>query len=137
MIRSNEATLNRPLGNRVIQAPEVFVSLADANNILKSEKAWKENDRNGITLFKADELSVVLTALKKNAIIENIKVSGFMTLQVLEGRITLMNNNSGRLVCANEMLMFNPCVQYSVIADEESSILLTHYYTPGENRKIF
>jgi hypothetical protein len=48
-IKRNEATLNRPEGDRVIDAPFVFLDIPEFIHQVKKEKAWKKYDRNGIT----------------------------------------------------------------------------------------
>ena len=70
-LKRNEATLNRPEGDRVLDAPYVFMDLDDFVKQLKDEKAWDKNDRNGITIFKTDNLTTVLTCLHKGAEIKD------------------------------------------------------------------
>ena len=55
--KRNEATLNRPEGDRVLDAPYVFVNIPEFIRQLKSEEAWQKNDRNGITVFKTGRVT--------------------------------------------------------------------------------
>lgn len=51
-IKKNDATPQRPEGNRVLDAPQVEMNLPDLIARLKSETTWVDSDRNAITLFK-------------------------------------------------------------------------------------
>ena len=39
--KRNEATLNRPEGDRVLDAPYVFINIPEFIRQLKSEEAWQ------------------------------------------------------------------------------------------------
>ena len=45
-VKINDATINRPDGNRIIDAPAVSIDLQQFLTQLKDEKAWEKNDRN-------------------------------------------------------------------------------------------
>ena len=66
-VKYNEATINRPEGNRPIDSPTVLIDLPSFIEQIKSEKAWEENDRNSITVFKSGKMRVIVGALHKNA----------------------------------------------------------------------
>ena len=83
--KRNEATMNRPKGDRVLDAPYVFVNIPEFIRQLKSEETWQKNDRNGITVFKSGRVTMVLTCLHAKAILKNNLVDGIFTLQVIEG----------------------------------------------------
>ena len=63
----NKATTQRPQGNRVMDAPLVTIDLRSFTKQIRDEKAWKESDRNAITVFKTDGMRIVLIALHKDA----------------------------------------------------------------------
>jgi hypothetical protein len=88
-IKRNDATLNRPAGERVLDAPFVFADLDEYARLLKDEKAWDKNDRNGITIFKSDNLTVVVTRLHKDAVIKDNSVDGLFQVQLLKGKIRI------------------------------------------------
>ena len=92
-IKRNEATLNRPDGDRVLDAPYVFMDLNDFTKQLKDEEAWDKNDRNGITIFKTDGLTTVLTCLHKDAGIKDNMVDGLFQVQVLSGKIRVSTDD--------------------------------------------
>ena len=49
-----EATYNRPEGDREIDSPVLLIDIPDLIEQIKDENAWKENDRNAITVFKTE-----------------------------------------------------------------------------------
>jgi hypothetical protein len=83
--KRNEATFNRPEGDRVLDAPYVFINIPEFIRQLKSEEAWQKNDRNGITVFKSERVTMVLTCLHAKALMHDVLVDGIFTIQVLEG----------------------------------------------------
>jgi len=133
VIRNNDATINRPEGDRILNAPYVFINLPDFLRIIKEEKAWIISDRNSITVFKGDGLSVVLTALRKGATLEKVQTEGYMSLQLLEGVVSVNTPDGNMDLKLNEMMVFSPSIQYSVSATEESSFLLSHFNMASGN----
>ncbi|MES1220473.1 MAG: hypothetical protein ABUT20_33535 [Bacteroidota bacterium] len=127
IIKNNDATLNRPEGDRILDAPYVFFDIRSALNIIRNEKAWHEGDRNAITTFKSDGLTITVTALKKDAVVDKIQVEGFTTLQVLEGQVNIKTPDGNMKMIATQVMVFHPSVQYTITALNESSFLLSHY----------
>src|SRR6476469_1680044 len=85
--KRNDATQNRPEGNRVLDAEFVFMDLPAFIRQLKEEVVFEKNDRNGITVFKTEHLTITLTILKDKVVINDNLVSGLFTLHVIEGSI--------------------------------------------------
>ena len=52
----NEATKNRPAGDRLLDSPVVLMDIPTFIKQLRNEKAWEENDRNSITVFKTGKM---------------------------------------------------------------------------------
>jgi quercetin dioxygenase-like cupin family protein len=123
-IKRNDATLNRPEGDRVLDAPYVFMDLDDFIKQLKDEEAWDKNDRNGITIFKTDNLTTVLTCLHKDAAIEENSVDGLFQVQVLDGKIRITTDDGDTEMKQGEMMVFHPNVQHSIKALKKSTLLL-------------
>jgi quercetin dioxygenase-like cupin family protein len=126
-IKINEATKNRPGGTRVLDAPAVLVHLPHYQEMIKHEKAWQEGDRNGITVFKNEDISVVLTTLEPGAKLENVQVRGYSTLNLLKGKISMKAGDDTKEAETGDLLIFHPFIIYSIEAVEESSFVLTHY----------
>ena len=121
----NEATLNRPEGDRVIDAPFVRVDVEKYSRQLKKEPAWGKSDRNSITIFKTLGVTMVLTRLHKNASMNNA-VDGLLTIQVLEGGIECMVGSKTTTIEKNQLITLHPDVVHTIKAKEDSLLLLTN-----------
>jgi quercetin dioxygenase-like cupin family protein len=126
-IKRNESTINRPEGDRVIDASFVFVDTPDYIRQLKDENAWDKNDRNGFTVFKSPHLTIVVTALKKNAEISNNNVDGYLTVQVLKGKLQVATVEGDMAVEEMQEIAFHPNVEHSMKAISDSIIQLRTY----------
>jgi quercetin dioxygenase-like cupin family protein len=126
-IKHNDATRNRPDGPRVIDAPYLFVDMDAFTRQVKDEKSWEKNDRNGITVFKSDNLTIVLTAMKSGAVIKDNDVNGFFTVQVLEGTVRLETLEGDAEMKAGQLMVFHPCVPHSIEAKTDTVLLLTNH----------
>ena len=124
--KRNEATLNRPEGDRVLDAPYVFINIPDFIRQLKSEEAWQQNDRNGITVFKTGRVTTVLTCLHARAILKNNLVDGIFTVHLLEGIIRVKTPDGDVDMQANQIMAFHQLVDHSIEAMMDSVILFTN-----------
>ena len=124
--KRNEATQNRPEGDRVLDAPYVFINIPEFIRQLKSEEAWQKNDRNGITVFKTDRVTMVVTCLHAKAVLKNNLVDGIFTIQVLEGIIRVTTPDGDVDMQANQVMTFHQLVDHSIIALMDSVLLLTN-----------
>lgn len=124
--RHNEATPQRPDGTRVLDAPLVDINLNDFIKIIKEEPTWKDSDKNSITVYKTDGLSVVLIALHRGAELKRHTAAGIITVQVLDGRIRFDTDEGSSEMGKGEMLALHERIPHAVFAMEESVFLLTH-----------
>lgn len=124
--RRNEATLNRPEGDRVLDAPYVFMNLPDFIRQLKSEEAWQKNDRNGITIFKSERVTMVLTCLRAKAIMHDVLVDGIFTIHVLEGIVRVRTPDGEVDMQANQVMTFHQLVDHSIEAQMDAVLLFTN-----------
>lgn len=123
--KSNEATTQRPQGDRVVDAPLVTINLRSFTEQIRNEKAWKDSDRNAITVFKTDGMRIVLIALHKNAEMVKHTADGMISLQVLEGQILFTTETQTVELGAGQMLALHKEIPHSVLAKEETIFLLT------------
>lgn len=123
--KRNEATPNRPEGDRVLDASYVFVKMPDIIEQLKEEKAWKKNDRNGITVFKTDTLTIVLTILKEGAKFGNNNTDELITIQLIKGKVLVTTPDGDKAIKKNTLVTFHPGINYSVEAMKNSIFLIT------------
>ncbi|MEP6746317.1 MAG: hypothetical protein ABJB86_01255 [Bacteroidota bacterium] len=124
-VKINDATRNRPVGTRLIDAPAVLVNIEDYIDQLKDESAWKKNDRNGITVFKTPGLTMVLSAFHKGAEIKDLQLEGLLILQVIEGEISVKTENDALKVKKKQILVLHPESQQTLIAEKDTIILLS------------
>ena len=121
----NEATINRPKGDRVIDAPFVQIDVEKYSRQLKKEPAWEKSDRNSITVFKTVGFTMVIMRLHKDASMNN-SVDGLLTIQVLEGSIECMVGSKITTVDKNQLVTLHPEVVHTIRAREDSLLLLTN-----------
>jgi len=124
-IKYNEATQLRPEGDRLIDAQMVLMDLDDFQKQIKDEKAWKEGDRNAITLFKSDGMRVVLIALHAGSEMKTHTAPGIISVQVLEGQITFHTEKQSAELSGGQMLTLHKGIPHGVLAHTESTFLLT------------
>ena len=125
MERHNEATINRPEGDRPVDAPFVLVEIRDFIKQIKKEKAWSENDRNAITVFKNDKISIILVAMHKKAEMTTERPENILSLQVLDGKIKLQTDVKTIDVRKDELFVLNANIPYKIEAVKKSIFLLT------------
>ena len=91
---------------------------------LKKEEAWKKSDRNSITIYKTEGVTMVVTALHEGAVIENSSVEGWMSLEVLEGVVDFAVEGKTFELHHRQVMALHPEVEHTIRAIEESTILL-------------
>ena len=121
----NEATTQRPQGDRIMDAPLVTIDLRSFTKQIREEKAWKDSDRNAITVFKTDGMRIVLIALHKDAEMIKHTADGMISIQVLEGQILFTTEEQSVKLDSGQMLALHVGVPHSVLAKEETIFLLT------------
>jgi quercetin dioxygenase-like cupin family protein len=124
--KRNEATLNRPEGDRVLDASYVFIDINEFTRQLREEDAWHKSDRNGITVFKTDQVTMVVVGLHEKAVLKNNVVDGIVTVQVIEGRIRVTAPDGEIDIKPNQIVTFQRCIDHSIEAMDESVIILTN-----------
>ena len=122
-IKQNEATKNRPEGSRVIDGPAVFTDLVEISRQLRTEKAWATNDLNGITVFKTDRVTAVLTLIKEGTRIKKNLVDGQFMLLVLEGKLLVETDEGNYTLETANLLNLHPQVSHNLTAKKETLLL--------------
>ena len=121
----NDATKQRPQGERIMDAALVTIDLRNFTKQIKEEQAWKDNDRNAITVFKTDGMRIVLIALHKDAEMKKHTADGLISIQVLEGQSLFTTEEQSAELGQGEMLALHENVPHSVLAKKETIFLLT------------
>ena len=123
--KHNESTELRPKGGRVLDAPLVSIDVNDFLKQIKHEPAWKESDRNAMTLYKTAGMRIVLIALHEDAVLEKHTANGVISVQVLEGEINFNTEETSVILKKGEMIALHRNIPHSVAAVKESVFLLT------------
>ena len=124
-IKKNDATELRPEGSRLMDAPSVTMDIAEFARQIKNEEAWKTGDRNAITIYKTDGMRIVLIALHKDAELKRHKADGILSVQVIDGKINFMTDDSSVELETKQMIALHKGLYHSVKAIEESVFMLT------------
>jgi quercetin dioxygenase-like cupin family protein len=124
-IKQNESTDLRPEGGRVLDAPLVNINLIDFIKTIKEEPAWKNKDRNAITVYKTNGLRMVLMAMRKEAVLARHTADGILSLQVLEGKINFTTDDKSVFLEEGQMIALHKGLPHSITAIKESVFLLT------------
>lgn len=120
-----EATSNRPEGDREIDSPVLLMDIPELTEQLKDENAWKENDRNAITVFKTDKMRIVLVALHKAATMKTERPENIFSLQVLKGKVKVTTGLTSTEVEKQKIVVLHEQIPYSITALKKSTFLLT------------
>lgn len=123
--KSNDATPQRPEGNRVLNAPLVEINLYNLISKIKDETTWADSDRNSITIFKSETMRIVLIGLHENAELKPHKANGVISVQVVEGKINFVTEQKTSLIEKGQMIALQENITHSVLALTEAFFLLT------------
>ena len=126
-MKTNEATQNRPTGDRILDAPYIVANIDERIEELKEEEAWERNDRNAITLVKTEGLTIVLICLRKEAAINDNIIDGIVTVEVIEGSVTVTTNAESFDLSERSIITLRPNIPHSMYARKESVLLLSNY----------
>lgn len=124
-IKYNEATPQRPEGDRSLDAALVAIDLPVFVKQIREESTWKESDRNAITVFKTNGLRIVLIALHKGAEMPTHIADGIISVQVLEGQMQFNTEWRSVELSNGQMLALHERIPHSVLALKETIFLLT------------
>lgn len=123
--KSNEATPQRPEGDRMLNASLVTMDLNKLIEQVRNETTWKESDRNSITIFKSDNMRIVLLGLHEGAELKTHTANGIISVQVLEGHIIFTTEAETVDLQKGQMLALHKQIPHSVLAAKETFFLLT------------
>jgi quercetin dioxygenase-like cupin family protein len=124
-VKYNRSTELRPDGGRLMDAPVVPINIPDFLNQIKNEPAWEDSDRNAMTVYKTDGMSIVLIALHKDAVMEKHSTNGIVSVQVLDGEVKFDTEEKSHNLKKGQIIALHRNVAHSVSATEESVFLLT------------
>jgi len=120
----NEATSQRSQ-DHLLDAPLVPINIPAFIEQLKQESAWKESDRNTITVFKTDGMRIVLIALHAGAEMAKHTANGHISVQVFDGKLKFTTDVKSVELSKGQMLALHERIPHSVLAIQETIFLLT------------
>jgi quercetin dioxygenase-like cupin family protein len=121
----NEATQQRPEGDRIMDAEMVTIDLPAFIEQIKQESPWKDNDRNAITVFKTNGMRIILIALHAGAEMKTHTADGIISVQVIDGRVKFNAVNRSVELGKRQMLALHKGIEHNLLALEETIFLLT------------
>ena len=128
----NKSTKQRPEGDRPLDASLISADLTSLINQIKNEIAWKNSDRNAITIFKTSGLRIVLVAMHKNAEMTKHTADGIISVQLIEGCLNFSTEFESLEIIKGQLIALHENIPHSIYAIEESVFLLTlNIYTPN------
>jgi quercetin dioxygenase-like cupin family protein len=124
-IKHNDSTKLRPEGARSLDATLIKMDIPEYIKQLKKEATWQNSDRNAMTVYKTNEMRIVLIALHKEAVLKKHTAEGIISVQVLEGEINFSTDNESVVLSQGNMIALHARLPHSVMALKESVFLLT------------
>lgn len=124
-VKFNEGTPQRPSGERIIDASIVPIDLKRYTGQIKNEVSWKDSDRNAITVFKTDVITIVLVALHEGAEIIKNEVDSIVNVHLLEGELKVTTELQFVELNDGQMVVIHEGISHTVKAMKESVLLLT------------
>jgi quercetin dioxygenase-like cupin family protein len=121
----NDATKQRPEGDRLMDAGMVTIDILTFIEQIKHESTWKDKDRNAITVFKTNGMRIVLIALHEGAEMKTHSAEGIISIQVIDGRMKFYTSNQSVELGKGQMLALHKGIPHSVLAIKETIFLLT------------
>ena len=105
--------------------PFVHSRLVEEVERLKSEPAWRDGDRNAITLTKSVGLRLVVTILRRGATLREHRGPGATTLHVISGALALRVGDRPLELGPGEVVVMEPGLRHGGEARADTAFLLT------------
>ncbi len=122
---SMTATNLRPEGERSIKSAFLEMDLNKFIQQIKDETTWADSQHNSITIFKADQMRMVLMGFHKDAELKPHSTKGMINVQVLHGAIKFTIDKEMVELKQGQMIAVHENITHSLKAIEESFVLLT------------
>ena len=120
-----DAIRTAPRKDRILSGPTITFSIAEEIRRLRQEPEWISGSRNSVTVVKTDNLSIVLTAIKKEATLCGHEVDGPITLQVISGAVKFGVPGKPLTLTAGTVIALDKAIPHDIQALEDSELMLT------------
>src|SRR5690349_14094046 len=111
--------------DRPQSGPFVHNRLLDEVDRLKTEPAWRDGDRNAITLTKNGGLRLVLTILRDGAMLREHRAPSTATLHVISGQMILRVGDRRLELGPGDVVSMEPGLAHAGEAKMDTAFLLT------------
>ena len=105
--------------------PLVEMDLNTYISQIKQQTSWPVSDRDSVTIFKSENMRIVLIGLRENAVIKTHSANGIISVQILEGKIHFTTEQKTVSLEKGQMIALHEKIPHSVVAVQESFFLLT------------
>jgi|SRR5689334_20175808 quercetin dioxygenase-like cupin family protein len=105
--------------------PFVHSRLLEEVERLKTEPAWRDGDRNAITLTKGAGLRLVLTIVRQGAILREHRAPAAATLHVISGGMVLRVGDQSLELGPGDVVAMEPSLTHAAEARADTAFLLT------------
>ena len=110
---------------RSLDRPVMTLDLPAILGNMKQEPTWQTARRNAMTLVKQPIFRVVLVALQAGAEIGAHETEGPITVQALEGQLTIQVGAEEFVLSAGQLLILRSGLRHSMHAQDDAAFLLT------------
>jgi quercetin dioxygenase-like cupin family protein len=117
--------------DRLLDGQLLLFNFPEIIKKIKNEDAWKRGDRNAITLLKSASMRIVIVALHEMAEISFHQSGNTISVQLLEGYLNFQTANQSVLLKKGSLLTLHEAMKHTLIAMDESVILLTIAICPA------
>ena len=90
----------------------------------------KQNGHLGKTLLRATDMRLVLLILDRGVRIPDHLAQGSLTIHTLQGHVIVTLLDSSFDLVAGQLLTIEPGVSHTMVASEDSAVLLTLAWNP-------
>lgn len=103
---------------------------------LRHEDQWHLHGRNSRTLFKEQNLRLVLIAMQAGTQVAEHHTAGRLAIHVLNGHLHITVAGENIDLPAGRLLALDYAVDYEIQAEEESAFLLTVAWAGGAAEEV-
>ena len=120
--------------DRAIDTSQI-IDLAAALERLRAEEHPAPQGHRQVTLFHRSPVTMVLFAFTAEGVLPNHQAKGVVTIQVLEGSVTIQADATDYVVNRDQVLVLNPGTPHSVQALQPTAMLLTVHHEAASTKE--
>ena len=123
----NNATRQRPEGARPLDAAIIPINIPKYIEQIKKETTYHKNGKNAITVFKSEQITITLIALREGESFYpgNEEGKAIMSIQLIDGHLSFESLGVTNELKNGELLTLHQQLSFKAKAILESICLLT------------